>query len=173
MVKNFSDKFLITILIISGLLVLYDISHKVINNPSDKNLQQELSVDNKTTDKNNESKNYRVKNKNNKQLTKEESRFANRYIEDLKYALEDAGLTMESFSNDIKVSFIVNKDGTINCCEVIKTSGTKKIDNIVKKRINSINPYKPLPDFYGDKMKVNVSYGLNKQGMENIPIYNN
>lgn len=172
MAKNFTDKFLITILIISGLFVLYDISHKVMNNPTDKNLNQEITVENTIRDKNNDNKNYRVNNKNNKQLDKKESRFVSRYIEDLQYALEDAGLTMESFSDDIKVSFIVNKDGTIECCEVIKSSGSQEIDNIVKKRINSINPYKPIPDFYGDKMKVNVSYGLHKKGMENIPIYN-
>lgn len=175
MTKEKTEKFLIIILIILGSIVSFDIGNKILSakNGQTRIEQQIVTEENTITSHNNDDndKYYRVNINNKTQLTTKEMRETNRYIENLKYSLEDAGLTMFKFHSDIKLSFTIDKQGNIECCNIITSSGEQDIDNYVIKKVKSLNPYEPLPNFYrGNKMLVKISYGENKSGMENIPI---
>lgn len=67
-------------------------------------------------------------------------------------------------SKRIKVTFKVNKDGSVRKVKLLLSSGVSIADDAAIQAINDASPFQPLPDGVGDEIDINFTFDYNVFG---------
>ncbi len=75
------------------------------------------------------------------------------YMGRLKRKVEDAwhypySAIKEGISGDLKISFVVRRDGTLGAVRVVRTSGHPELDKAAMQALRDAEPFWPLPELF-------------------------